>query len=94
MVAGMKHLAASRFAEALVEFDRARGLHPGSREPEIWSRVCRARSAKARGKEKEAAELYREVLAIDPAQREALDFVGDRKKRPGFIGKWFGSDEE
>jgi tetratricopeptide (TPR) repeat protein len=94
--AGVKHLAASRFDDAAVEFERARALHPGGRDPELWLRVCHARHAKAEGQRDETLAFYREVLELDPEHREALDYVNSQtpRKRSGLIQKLFGPDDE
>jgi tetratricopeptide (TPR) repeat protein len=93
---GLKHLAASRFDDAAVELERARALHPGAREPELWLRVCHARDAKAHGRAEEALNLYREVLELDPEHREALDYSNAQtpRKRAGLFQKWLGRGDD
>jgi hypothetical protein len=96
LASGLKHLAASRFVAATAELERARSLHPGSRDPELWLRVCRAREAKTLGQGEETRQFYQQVLELDPEHREALEHVGgrDRRKWPGLISKLFGGDDE
>ena len=93
----MKLLAASRFEEAAAEFERVCDLDPEREDAKIWLHVCRARELMADGQEDEARDAYRVVLNLDPAHREALSQVGDvgdEKKRPGLISRWFGSEDD
>jgi tetratricopeptide (TPR) repeat protein len=93
---GLKHLAASRFDEAVEELERAFELCPERRDAAVWLHVCRARKHKAGGREAQAQQEYRALLELDPEHREALDHVGGRglRKRAGLIGKWFGTENE
>jgi curved DNA-binding protein CbpA len=93
---GLKHLAASRFDDAVAELERAAELQPDRRDAAVWLHVCRARRHKAGGRDQQAEQEYRALLALDPEHREALDHVGGRslRKRAGLIGKWFNPESE
>jgi hypothetical protein len=96
-VAALKHLAAARFDDATAELERALELNPDSGDAELWLRVCRARKLMANGQQDQALDAYRAVLEFDAEHREALAFVAsvrEAKKRPGLIGRWFGSEDD
>jgi tetratricopeptide (TPR) repeat protein len=94
--AGLKHLAGSRFDEAVAEMERAVELCPERRDAAVWLHVCRARRHKASGRDAQAREEYRALLELDPEHREALEHAGSRalRRRAGLISKWFGDESE
>lgn len=92
MARGLQHLAASRFKEAENDLGRALAADPEFTEATRWLHLCRARKAKSLGDQAGAVRHYRQLLALDPQHREALDEVrnnGKDGKDGGLLGKFF-----
>jgi hypothetical protein len=92
----LKHVAASRVAQAEVELQMALELDPQCLSARVWQLVLQARRQKAAGDARRAHAKYLEVLTLDAKHHEALTETKKhsedlRDKQPGLLGKLFGS---